>query len=162
MAGARQSRHSAPMLKPGAGVSDGLKSKVMKRTKQVRLILTGTMAGGVLVGCGESSSFFSSDTPTTVSAAAAESISASTSFTNNHYVRGMGYYHAAYNGFYPHPHNQHTPGLGYYHGGMYTTTPDNSGIVASKPSAGTVAKAQALHGGTPRGGFGKSTRVVYT
>jgi hypothetical protein len=132
----------------------------MKRTKQIRLVLTGTVAGSVLVGCGESTSFFSSDSPTSVSAA--ESISASTSYTNNHYVRGLGFYHAAYNGFYPHPHNQHTPGLGYYHGGMYTSTPDKSGVVASKPSAGTVAKAQALHGGTARGGFGKSTRVIYT
>jgi len=132
----------------------------MKRTKQIRLVLTGTMAGGVLVGCGDVSSLFPSDSSTKVSAA--ESISASTAYTNNHYVRGLGFYHAAYNGFYPHPHNQHTPGLGYYHGGMYTSKPDSSGIAASKPSAGTVAKAQAVHGGTTRGGFGKSTRVVYT
>jgi len=89
--------------------------------------------------------------------------------TNNTYVRGWGYYHAPYYGWYEYPYNYYRPGWGYYHGGAYTLEPEVGRITASRPAAtarpfsgGTSSAARtgaAGHAaGISRGGFGFSAR----
>jgi len=114
------------------------------------------VASVALAGCDHAG-----DSPERVS-----SISADNTYTNNHYVRGAGYYHAPYHAWYPFPFNYHVPGRGYYSGGRWDTSPDDKALFASKPTpeAVSVARSQevpARHpSGTRRGGFGSSPRFV--
>jgi hypothetical protein len=121
----------------------------VKRSRAIRLVLTGSLAGAGLVGC-------SPDQP---------EVTSDNVYTNNHYVSGAGYYHAPYQGWYPHPYNHYIPGQGYYHGGSWTRNPAAHTTTASRPTAQAAQLASAQHQnatrsrfGTTRGGFGGSSR----
>jgi len=112
-------------------------------------VLTGSLAGVGLVGCGP-------ERP---------AVTADNVYTNNHYVTGAGYYHAPYHGWYPHPYNHYIPGQGYYHGGAWTPEPATHTTAASKPTPHAAQLASSQHHnstrsrwGISRGGFGGSSR----
>src|ERR1700743_3159448 len=58
-------------------------------------------------------------------------------YTNNEYVPGQGYWHAAYHDWYPYPYNYYRPGFGYYHGGTYSDAPEESPITSSSAFRGS-------------------------
>jgi hypothetical protein len=88
-----------------------------------------------------------------------QSLSAENTYTNNHYVHGVGYYHAPYHAWFPYPYNSYQAGRGYYHGGNWTSEPKVSATMASNPGVQTVKMAQsAHHSAVSRGGFGSSAR----
>ena len=82
-------------------------------------------------------------------------------YTNNHYVPGVGYYHAGYHGFFPFPYNYYDAGRGgYFSGGSWRSSPDTArNLASSVPSRSTVASANSQFRGTQassRGGFGRT------
>ena len=112
------------------------------------LVLSGAVASALL-GCSRET-------------ADAVKLSASTIYTNNHYVPGAGYYHAPFHAWYPFPYNAYSGNRGYYYGGTWNAYPHEHSVAASQPSTYGVNKAtadhQAHHGATRRGGFGSSSR----
>lgn len=141
----------------------------MKRSKQIRLVLLGGVATGMLAGCD----------PSTDTSYSSGQISTNGVYTNDHYVGGRGYYHAPYHAWFPHPYNYYVPGRGYFHGGYWTPQPFNSPITVSQPketsvtssssrsskafgvpgssSSSSSSKSSTTSGGTSRGGFGNSS-----
>ena len=117
----------------------------MKRSEKIVLVLSGAVASS-LAGCGDSDKVKLS--PTGV-------------YTNNHYVRGAGYYHAPFHAWFPHRYNAYDPARGYYYGGNWNQLPDGQTVMASKPTADAVTRATAEHrahtAATRRGGFGSSS-----
>ena len=117
----------------------------MKRSEKIVLVLSGAVASG-LTGCSDSGN---------------PKLSASNVYTNNHYVRGAGYYHAGFHGWYPYPHNAYDSQRGYYYGGTWNRLPDGQTVMASKPTADAVTRAtaesKAHTAATRRGGFGASS-----
>jgi len=124
----------------------------MKRSERIVLVLSGAVASG-LIGCSQDS-----DDPV--------QLSTDNVYTNNHYVRGAGYYHAPAHAWYPYPHNSYWPDRGYYYNGTWNAYPDERSVAASKPTAHAVTKATAENkahaASTRRGGFGSSTRTGVT
>jgi len=118
----------------------------MKRTERIVLVLSGAVAGA-LVGCD------SNDLR----------LSTGTTYTNNHHVRGVGYYHAPFHAWYPYPYNTYDPVRGYYYGGQWNAYPALPGVTASQPTEHAVSQAKAGHqthmAATRRGGFGSSSRT---
>ena len=121
----------------------------LKRSRAIRLVLTGSLVGVGIVGCGPESPVMTSDNV----------------YTNNYYVRGAGYYHAPYHAWYPYPYNHHVPGQGYYHGGSWTPEPATHSTTASRPTPQAAQLATTQHHNatrsrfsTTRGGFGGSSR----
>ena len=115
----------------------------MKRSKEIVLVLSALAAGNL--GCRQSE-------PTV-------RLSADNVYTNNHYVRGAGYYHAPYHAWFPFPYNSYVPGRGYYYGGSYNASPDQRTETISRPSPTAVSSAQSAHtAAVRRGGFGGSSR----
>lgn len=131
----------------------------MKRSRSVQLALLGSLAA--LAGCDSGP-----DAPSS------PPVTASGTYTNNHYVPGAGYYHAHSHGWYPFPYNHFMAGRGYYHGGRWAPQPDRSGIAASTPTSDSARLAEAKRqASTPprtsgsttrRSGFGSSSRPVYS
>lgn len=98
------------------------------------------------------------------------------SYPNNHYVPGVGYYHAPFGGFFPNQYNQYDASRGFYSNGHWGSTPDKSSVTSSVPSAETVSNVnsawRSANPGTvasrkssiassrssSRGGFGSSFR----
>lgn len=81
-----------------------------------------------------------------------------TTYVNNHYIPGVGYYHAPFMSFFPYRYNDFTPGRGYYYGGSYHQTADTTPVTSSRPSASAVTSANsAWRTANPsrRGGFGR-------
>ena len=82
-------------------------------------------------------------------------------YANNHYVPGVGYYHAGYHGFFPFPYNFYDAGRGsYFTGGSWRSSPDTrSNLTSSVPSRSTVASANSQFRSaqaSSRGGFGRT------
>ena len=135
----------------------------MKRSKTIHLVLSGALAGSVLTGCGPS------EEPTMMPPQ--PPLSDSESYTNNHHVHGVGYYHAPYRSWFPYPYNHYIPGRGYFHGGNWSGDPHASATTASQPTSTAVRQAQSARAtsaststsssghlsGTSRGGFGGSS-----
>ncbi len=116
----------------------------MKRSQQVILVLSGALTAAPL-SCSRS--------PDQVE------LSSNSSYTNNHYVHGVGYYHAPYHAWFPFPYNSYAPGRGYYHGGTWSTEPHQSSVRVSQPAPSVVHTAQASHNNAVRrSGFGSSSR----
>lgn len=128
---------------------DGCRSVlVVKRSRTIRLVLTGTVAAAALAGCGP----FDDSPP----------ISADQTYTNNHYVNGVGYYHAPYSRWYPFPYNHHIAGQGYYYGGRWSPQPETPSTTASRPAADAARLAQTQRAASTRsrfsGGGGSSSK----
>lgn len=80
-------------------------------------------------------------------------------FTNNHYVPGVGYYHAPYRAWYALRYNQFdTTSARYFHGGQWAAAPHQSVINISTPTAAAVQQVAAQRTEIRRGGFGSSSR----
>lgn len=122
----------------------------MKRSRQIRLVLMGSLAGGAITGCAPEDDRAASLMPP---------VSDQMTYTNNHHVPGVGYYHAPYHAWYPIPFNFHSPDRGYYHGDRWTAQPNQAGLTASRPTpqAAQAARAeQGMRSTAQRGGFGSS------
>ena len=126
----------------------------MKRSRQITLVLSGTLAGSMFSGCEPSWDDEANLGPT---------ITAANTYTNNHYVHGAGYYHAPYRAWYPFPYNYYDPVRGYYHGGQWAPRPNNNTVTASQPTVEAAKSAQTKQqptrsvSSTRRGGFGSSS-----
>jgi len=118
-----------------------------KRSTQVKLILLGGIASGALVGCSDQS---------------AKGLPASEHvYPNDHYVAGVGYYHAPFHNWYPERYNASRtiqPGLPpmYYFGGQWGPKPYESIVNLSAPSSDGLRALDRVNSQVSRGGFGSS------
>jgi hypothetical protein len=105
-----------------------------------------------------------------------EYVSNGRSYTNNHHIPGVGYFHAPFGAWFPHRYNDHDPSRGYYHGGQWNNSPNTSGVTNSVPNYSAVTDANrswrtanpsafaaqkssmAASRSSSRGGFGSSFR----
>jgi hypothetical protein len=71
---------------------------------------------------------------------------------NNSYLAGVGYYHAPFFAWYPHPFNFHDAIKGYYYGGGWHRDPFFNPSPRSHPSAAGIAAALAQLPTMPPGG----------
>ena len=111
----------------------------MKRSKSVRLVLM----GGVLAGCVPSNT----------------SITTTDVFTNNHYVPGVGYYHAPFHAWYNLPYNHYDSLKSkYYYGGQWGAAPFESIVNISSPTPEAIRQVSANRTDVRRSGFGSSSR----
>jgi len=117
-----------------------LKTKKTKRSSCIHLFLLGGFSAGALAGC---------------SPAGRPAISSENVYTNNFYLPGMGYYHAPFCAWYPHPYNFYdAQKRQYFFGGQWAPDPFQSIINVSSPSPQTARNSQAVRSDIPRGGFG--------
>ena len=118
----------------------------MKRSRSIRLVLIGGLSAGTLAGCGPSANRSST-------------LSASDVYTNNHYLPGVGYYHAPFRAWYPLPYNHYDPrSQHYFQGGQWAATPHASITNISDPTAAAAQKAQSQRTDIRRSGFGSTSR----
>jgi hypothetical protein len=114
----------------------------VKRSRSIRLVLVGSVSVGALTSCGPSSPPGNS----------------SGVFTNNHYVPGVGYYHAPYRAWYSLPYNHYdSRSSRYFHGGQWATAPYESPVNISSPTVEAVRQVAAQRTDIRRGGFGSSS-----
>lgn len=115
----------------------------MKRSRSIRLVLLGGVSAGTLVGCGPG-------TP---------AVSTQDVFTNDHQVRGAGYYHAPFRAWYAFPYNHFDPATKrYYYGGQWGAAPHESAVNISTPSPEAVQRVAAQRTDVRRSGFGSTSR----
>ena len=115
----------------------------MKRSRSIRLVLIGGLSAGALTSCGPD------DRPP---------VSASSVYTNNYFVPGVGYYHAPFRAFFPIPYSHFEPGnQKYFYGGKWGDAPHQSITNISTPLPGIAQQAQAQRMDVRRGGFGRSS-----
>lgn len=118
----------------------------MKRSRRIRLVLLGGLSAGLATGCGPSAD---SRAP----------VSAENVYTNNHYLPGVGHYHAPFRNWYAWPYNHFDPKTGrYYAGGFWGVTPHRSILHLSEPTPEAAQMAQARRTDVRRGGFGTTSR----
>jgi hypothetical protein len=123
----------------------------VKRSRSIRLVLIGGVSAG-LAGCGPSGS-----------QARSEPLSASEVYTNNHYVPGVGYYHAPFRAWYGFPYNHFDAKLNrYYHGGQWSEVPHESITNISSPTPVVASQAQTTRTDVTRSGFGSTSRHFST
>lgn len=109
-------------------------------------MLLGGLSAGALTGCDPSQ-------PTTHAAVRVTSV-----YTNNHYVPGVGYYHAPYRAWYPLPYNHFDAQTGrYFHGGQWAAAPHLSITNLSEPTETVAQQVQAQRTDVRRGGFGSTS-----
>ncbi|MBI3849117.1 MAG: hypothetical protein HY298_02325 [Verrucomicrobia bacterium] len=122
----------------------------MKRSRSIRLVLIGGLSAGALTSCGP-------ENPSQVP------VSPDRVYTNNFYVRGVGYYHAPFRAWYQIPYNYYEPkSQRYFYGGQWGESPHQSITNISSPTPETAQQAQAQRTDVPRGGFGSSSRSYHT
>ena len=119
----------------------------MKRSRSIRLVLIGGLSAGALTSCGPDNR---------------PPVSASSVYTNNYFVPGVGYYHAPFRAFYPIPYNHYEPGnQKYFFGGQWGDAPHQSITNISAPPPEIAEQAEAQRTDISRGGFGSSSRSHY-
>lgn len=128
----------------------------MKRTRSIRLVLIGGLSAGSVTGCGPTAP---SSSPTPAAAAPStifnSAITTSAVFTNNHFVPGVGYYHAPFRAWYSLPYNYYNTNAGlYYAGSQWMPVPFASAINISSPTPEAVRQVEAQRTDIHRGGFG--------
>lgn len=122
----------------------------MKRSRSIRLVLIGSLSAGTLTSCGPSAS------RTGV-------VSSANVYTNNHYLPGVGYYHAPFRAWYAQPYNHFDPQTRrYFYGGQWATTPHQSITNLSEPTAEVARLAQTQRTDVQRSGFGSTSRHYST
>ncbi len=110
-------------------------------------MLIGGLSAGTLTSCGPSGS------------QTAPVVSANSVYTNNHYVPGVGYYHAPFRSWYALPYNHFDPkSQRYFQGGQWATSPHRSITNISAPAMEIARQAQAQRTDVQRGGFGSTSR----
>jgi hypothetical protein len=115
----------------------------VKRSRSIRLVLVGGLSVTALGGCGPSS----------------PPVNTTGVFTNNHYVPGVGYYHAPFRAWYSLPYNHYDArNSRYYWGGQWGASPYQSEINISSPTANAVRQAATQRTDIRRSGFGSSSR----
>ncbi|MDB6137298.1 MAG: hypothetical protein JWO94_370 [Verrucomicrobiaceae bacterium] len=67
-------------------------------------------------------------------------------YSNDYFVKGLGYYHAPYHGFYANPFNFHDEAKGYYYGGSWYPAASTSTVTSSTPSPDMLARLRQLLG----------------
>ena len=72
-----------------------------------------------------------------------ECVAADRTYSNNEYIPGVGYYHAPYHAWFPHPYNYHDPARGYFAGGLWQALPWALAFSQSRPDNTAVAAALA-------------------
>jgi hypothetical protein len=118
----------------------------VKRSRRIRLVLMGGLSAGLATGCGPSAS-------------TKGPVSAGNVYTNNHFLPGVGHYHAPFRNWYAWPYNHFDPQLQrYYAGGLWTGTPHRSITNLSEPTPQAAQAAQERRTDVPRGGFGSTSR----
>jgi hypothetical protein len=114
--------------------------KRTKRSKRIKLFLIGGISSGAIVSC---------------SPGGPAPISTENVYTNNYYLRGVGYYHAPFCAFYSMPYNYFDSKTGrYFYGGQWGYAPFNSITNISSPTPRAAAAATAMYSHVSRGGFG--------
>jgi hypothetical protein len=109
--------------------------------------LIGGLAAGALTSCGPDPAPVS---PTNV-------------YTNNHFVPGVGYYHAPFRAWYSLPYNHFDArNHQYFYGGQWGAAPHQSITNISPPTAEVARQAQSQRSDIPRSGFGHSSRRHHT
>jgi len=157
----------------------------MSRTVFTPLLVAAGVVGIPLVlgvaQCGRQPKQSNEETPPTVNT--------ETSYPNNHFLPGAGYYHAPYHAWFPLPFNHHDSARGWFRGGSWrgaaqpdaselqpgarpvgtsglAGTPGFSNLAASRPTPEAVnranAGAKAKAGAVSRGGFGQSSRPSFS
>ena len=117
----------------------------MKRSRQIRLVLIGSLTAGTITGCRKPDANRSAN----------GSPSTSSVYTNNHTVAGVGYYHAPFRAWFPEPYNRFDPARRlYYQGGQWLPSPHSSITNISSPTPEAVQAAAATQTSPRRGGFG--------
>ncbi len=116
-----------------------------RRSKQVALVLLGTMGvvGGAVVW--DAWQRAQPDDPATTEQPSppASPVAADRTYQNNDYVPGVGYYHAPYRAWFPHPFNFHDPSRGYFAGGLWQAVPFVANLLSSQPNPSAVPSALA-------------------
>ena len=118
----------------------------MKRSQNIRLVLIGTVAvSTAITGCGPGNR-------------QSPPLSAENFYTNNFYVKGVGYYHAPFRAWFPLPYNHFDPQTHrYFQGGQWSETACQSSTNISPPSDQVARQAQAQRTDIVRGGFGRTS-----
>jgi len=81
-------------------------------------------------------------------------VTASNVYTNDHYLPGVGYYHAPFRSWYAHRYNEYSAdNKGCFHGGQWNAAPHHSITNVSSPAAEAAQQAEARRASTSRGGF---------
>jgi hypothetical protein len=113
-------------------------------------VLIGGLSAGAVTGCGPGGS-------------QTGAVSADNVYTNNHYLPGVGYYHAPFRAWYSLPYNHFDPqGQRYFQGGQWAATPHQSITNISAPTPEVARQAQAQRTDVTRSGFGSTGRSYST
>jgi hypothetical protein len=117
----------------------------MRRSHQVALVLLGTagVVGLALVYDGWRTSSNANDPAAANAAPPPVPVSGDRMYANNEYIPGIGYYHAPYHAWFPHPYNYYDPVQGYFAGGLWRAMPWVATLSPSQPSSAAVAAALA-------------------
>jgi len=116
----------------------------VKRSRSIRLVLLGGLSAGAIAGCAPSTS---------------TSVTSTDVFTNNHFVPGVGYYHAPFRAWYALPYNHYdTRAAKYYFGGQWGGAPYESVVNISSPTPQALNQLAAQRTDVRRGGFGSTGR----
>lgn len=111
--------------------------RAQKRSGCVKLVLIGTVVG--ICGFG----IYSCVKEEEVEDEAVTAVSSGSSYSNNHYVPGVGYYHAPFRNWFPFRYNDHDSSRGYFYNGGWHNSPHTSGIASSIPDAGAVSRVNS-------------------
>lgn len=115
-----------------------------RRSHRVALVLLGT--AGVVGIATAYDAWRKAEQPQdaeAVPAPAPQPVASDRDYSNNEYFPGIGYYHAPYHAWYPHPYNYYEPGRGYYAGGLWQALPWALAFSQSRPNGDAVAAALA-------------------
>jgi len=118
----------------------------VKRSRSVTRILLGGLTASALAG-----------------AAAAQTaiprVTTDSYYTNDAHIPGVGYYHAPFQAFFPHPYNHYDAQRRmYFYGGQWGSAPHRSIVNISAPTPDAAQRAEAMRTDIRRTGFGSSGR----
>lgn len=85
-------------------------------------------------------------------------VSEQNAYENDHFIPGVGYYHAPFRGFYARPYNAYDQlTKKYFYGGKWNDAPHRSVMNISTPTAEAARLAESTRQDIPRAGFGRSS-----
>ena len=130
----------------------------MKRSRMVKRVLLGGFTVGVVAAC---------------ASATDPQITPGNYYTKDSFIRGAGYYHAPFQGFFQYPYNHFDPQRRmHYFGGQWGPAPHRSIVNISTPTAEAARAAQLARTDRPppvplpvpvvRSGFGRTSQSHFT